>query len=110
MRSSEAAEHFFVAGNQLHTWNESMLATMQEEEESVRRSAQLLHVQRKTCFARAFFLPTTHEVGTASAAQVDRSHDVSPLLGAEVSEAHPKRVGQEGGLASQSVTSTNNEK
>ena len=54
--------------------------------------------QRKTCFARVF-LPTTHEVGTASAAQVDRSHDVSPLLGAEVSEAHPKRVGREGGLA-----------
>ena len=48
---------------------------------------------------RSCFLPTTHEVGTASAAQVDRSHDVSPLLGAEVSEAHPKRVRQEGGLA-----------
>ena len=50
-------------------------------------------------FRSSFFLPTTHEVGTASAAQVDRSHDVSPLLGAEVSEAHPKRVGREGGLA-----------
>ena len=76
------------------------VATVQEDE-SLRRSALLLHVQRKTCFARVFST-TTHEVGTASAAQVDRSHDVSPLLGAEVSEAHPKRVGREGGLASQS--------
>ena len=41
-----------------------------------------------------FFLPTTHEVGTASAAQVDCTHDVSLLLGAEVSDAHPKRVGE----------------
>ena len=48
---------------------------------------------------RSCFSSTTHEVGTARATEVDRSHDVSPLLGAEVSEAHPKRVGREGGLA-----------
>ena len=58
----------------------------------------LFFCKEKSCFARVL-LPTTHEVGTASAAQVDRSHDISPLLGAEVSEAHPKRVGREGCLA-----------
>ena len=56
------------------------------------------------CFFRekhvsiVLFLPTTHEFGTASAAQVDRSHDVSLLLGAEVSEAYPDREGREGAL------------
>ena len=42
MRSSKAPEHFFVAGDQLHIWNESMWATLQEDE-SVRRPAQVLH-------------------------------------------------------------------
>ena len=50
-------------------------------------------------FRLCLFLPTTHEVGTASAAQVDCTHDVSLLQGAEVSEAQPKRVDREGGLA-----------
>ena len=72
-----------------------------QDDESVWRWAQLLHVffVREKHVSLVLFLPTTHEVGTASAAQVDRSHDVSPLLGAEVSEAHPNRVGQEGCLA-----------
>ena len=42
---------------------------------------------------------TTHEVGTASATQVHCTHEVSLLLGADVSEAHSKRVDREGGVA-----------
>ena len=95
MRSSEAAEHFFVTVNQLQKKNV-------QDDESVWRWAQLLHVffcQRKTCFDRVFLYRPRMKLVQQVAAQVDRSHDVSPLLGAEVSEAHPKRVGQEGGLA-----------
>ena len=49
MRSSEAADHFFVTVNQLQK--------KLQDDESVWRWAQLLHVfcQRKTWFARAFF-------------------------------------------------------
>ena len=99
MRRNEAAEHFFVARNQLHKKKEGMLATVQEDE-SGRRPAQVLHVflSKKNMF-RSCFLSTTHEVGTASAAQVACTHDVSLLLGAEVFEAQPKRVDREGGLA-----------
>ena len=94
MRSSEAADHFFVTVNQLQK-------KKVQDDESVWRCAQLLHVfcVREKHVSLVFFLPTTHEFGKASAAQVDRSHDVSPLLGPEVSEAHLKRVGREGGLA-----------
>ena len=40
-----------------------------------------------------------HELGTARAAQLDCTHDVSLLLGAEDTKADPKRVGREGRLA-----------
>ena len=58
MRSNEAAEHFFVARNQLHKKKEGMWATLQEDE-SGRRPAQALHVfcQRRTCSARVFDRP-----------------------------------------------------
>ena len=94
MRSSEVAEHFVVTVNQLQKKTSKMTRACGDGH----NYCMFFCCQRNTCFARAL-LPTTHEVGTASAAQVDRSHDVSPLLGAEVSEAHPKRVRQEGGLA-----------
>ena len=92
MRGSEAAEHFFVTVNQLQKKKCKMTRACGDG-----HNYCMFFLSKITCFARVF-LPTTHEVGAASAAQVDRSHDVSPLLGAEVSEAHPKRVGREGAL------------
>ena len=43
---------------------------------------------------RSCFLLPTHEVGTARAAQLVCTHDVSLLLGAEDTKADPKRVGR----------------
>ena len=51
------------------------------------------------CEDALLFLLTTHEVGAARAAQLDRTHDVRLLLGAEDTKADPKRVGREGRLS-----------
>ena len=106
MRDSEAAAYPFVARNELHMEQECMWAKVQGDE-SERRTAHVLH-----CFftqphfftllgakTRFCFLLTTHEVGAARAAQLDRTHDVRLLLGAEDTKADPKRVGREGRLS-----------
>ena len=57
MRGSETAEYFCVAGNQLHKKNESVWATVQEDD-SVRRLAQLLHAfffVKENMFRSCFF-------------------------------------------------------
>ena len=51
------------------------------------------------CEDALLFLLTTHEVGAARAAQLDRTHDVRLLLGTEDTKADPKRVGREGRLS-----------
>ena len=57
MRSSEAAEHFFVAVNQ------SQKKKKVQDDDRVRRLAQLLHfLSKKNMFRSCFFLPLVQQV------------------------------------------------
>ena len=106
MNGSEAAAYPFVAKNELQMEQESMWAKVQEDE-SEGRTAQVLHCffyattifDVARCEDALLFLLTTHEVGAARAAQLDRTHDVRLLLGTEDTKADPKRVGREGRLS-----------
>ena len=66
MRSSEAAEHFFVTVNQLQKKKCKMTRVCGDGHN------YCMFFVREKDVSLVLFLPTTHEVGTASAAQVDR--------------------------------------